>query len=63
LDVLVFRKVAYIIPRGHIVILNVNASAEDETDAVKDSLYEELEYVFDEFQRYRTEILRGDFFG
>jgi hypothetical protein len=53
-------RMSYIILRGHwchIIVLNVNAPAEDETDAVKDSLYEELEYVFDEFQKYRMEIL------
>jgi hypothetical protein len=41
-------RMSYIIPRGHwchIIVLNVNAPTEDETDDVKGSFYEELECV------------------
>jgi hypothetical protein len=30
---------------------------------VKDSFYEELEHVFNEFPKYRMEMLLGDFRG
>jgi exonuclease III len=53
-----------IILRGrwcHIIILNVHAPTEDETDDVKGSLYEELERVFDKFPKYHMKILLGDF--
>jgi hypothetical protein len=33
----------------------------DKTDDVKDSIYEELEYVFDKFFKYRMTLLLGDF--
>jgi hypothetical protein len=38
--------------RGHwcnIIVLNVHAPCEDKNDDVKDSFYEELGYVFDQF--------------
>jgi hypothetical protein len=41
-------RMSYIILRGcwcHIIVLNVHFPTEDKTDAVKDSLYEELERV------------------
>jgi hypothetical protein len=34
---------------------------EDKTDDVKDSFYEELERVFDNFPKYHMKILLGDF--
>jgi hypothetical protein len=53
-----------IILRGrwcHIIVLNVHDSTEYKTDDVKDSFYEELERVFDNFPKYHTKILLGDF--
>jgi hypothetical protein len=55
---------SYIILRGHwcnIIVLNVHASYEDKWDDVKDSFYEELGHVFDQFPRYDMKILLGDF--
>jgi hypothetical protein len=37
---------------GVITILNVHAPTEDKDDDIKDSFYEELEQVFDQFPRY-----------
>jgi hypothetical protein len=57
-------RMSYIILRGcwcHIIVLNVHAPTEDKTDDVKDSLYEELERVFDKFPKYPMKILLGDF--
>jgi hypothetical protein len=34
---------------------------EDKDDVIKDSFYEELEQVFDQFHRYHMKILLGDF--
>jgi exonuclease III len=45
----------------HIIVLNVHAPAEDKTNDVKSSFYEELERVFDEFPKDDTKILLGDF--
>jgi hypothetical protein len=42
-----------------IIVLNVLAPTEDKTD-MKDSLYKELECVFDKFSEYRMKILLGD---
>jgi hypothetical protein len=38
----------------------VCAPTEDK-DVIKDSVYEELEEVFDQFPRYHTKIMLGDF--
>jgi exonuclease III len=57
-------RMSYIILRDrwcHIIVLNVHAPAEDKTDDVKGSLYEELECVFDKFPKYHMKILLGDF--
>jgi exonuclease III len=57
-------RMSYIILRGswcHINVLNANTPAEDKTDDVKGSFYEELERVFDTFPKYHTKILLGDF--
>jgi hypothetical protein len=35
----------------------VHASTEDKDDDIKDSFYEELEQVFDQFPRYHMKIL------
>jgi hypothetical protein len=55
---------SYIILNGRwhgVIILNVHAPTEDKTDDMKDSVYEELERVFDKFPKYHTKILLGDF--
>jgi hypothetical protein len=54
---------SYIILRGHWcdIILNVHAPTEDKIDDMKDSFYEEVERVFDEFPKYHTKILLADF--
>jgi hypothetical protein len=45
-----------------IIVLNVHAPTEDKDDDIKDSSYEELERVFDQFPRYHMKILLGDFY-
>jgi hypothetical protein len=50
--------------RGHwcpIIILNVHASTEDQTESMKDSCFEELEHVFNKFPKGHTKIMVGDF--
>jgi exonuclease III len=44
-----------------ITVLNVHAPTEDKDDDIKDSFYEELEKVFNQFPRYHMKILVGDF--
>jgi hypothetical protein len=39
----------------------VHAPTEDEVGDMKDSFYQELEQVFDQFPRYYMKILLGDF--
>jgi hypothetical protein len=39
----------------------VHASCEDKGDDIKDSLYEELGGVIDQFTKYDMKILLGDF--
>jgi hypothetical protein len=39
----------------------VHAPTEDKDDDMKDSFYEEVEQVFDQFPRYHMKILLGDF--
>jgi hypothetical protein len=39
----------------------VHAPTEDKEVVTKDSFYEELEQVFDQFPRYHMKILMGDF--
>jgi endonuclease/exonuclease/phosphatase family metal-dependent hydrolase len=54
----------YLMLRGrrcHVIVLNVHASKEDQIDEVKDSVYKELEHVFDKFPKSRMKILLGDF--
>jgi hypothetical protein len=51
---------SYIILRGHwcqIIALHVHAPTEYKTDHVINSLYEELEHVFDKFPKYHMNIL------
>jgi hypothetical protein len=44
----------------HIIILNIHAPTEDKTDDLMDSIYEELERVFDKFPEYHMKSLLGD---
>jgi exonuclease III len=44
-----------------IIVLNVHAPTEDKDDDIKDSFYEEIEEVFDQFPRHHMNILMGDF--
>jgi exonuclease III len=45
-----------------IIVLNVHAPTEDkDDDDKKDSFYEALEHIFDQFPRYHMKILMGDF--
>jgi hypothetical protein len=39
----------------------VHAPCEDKGDDIKDSFYEELGHIFDQFHRYDTKTLFGDF--
>jgi hypothetical protein len=53
---------SYIILRGQCdIVLYVHAPTEDKCDDTKDTFYEELEGVFDQFPKYRMKILLGDF--
>jgi hypothetical protein len=45
----------------HIIVLNVHAPTENNIYDMKDSFYEELECVFDEFPKYYINILFGHF--
>ena len=54
-------KVGYFSNRPRIIVLNVHAPSEDKSDDSKDSFYEELEQVFNNFSKYHTKILLGDF--
>jgi hypothetical protein len=60
----VSNRMSYIILRGgwcDIIVLNVHAPTEDKIDDVKDSFYDELEWVFDKYPKYHMKILLGDF--
>jgi hypothetical protein len=53
-------RMSYTILRGrwcHIIVPNVHAPTEDKTDDVKDSFYEELQFVFDKFPKYHINSL------
>jgi hypothetical protein len=57
-------RTSYTILRGRwcsIIVLNAHAPCENKGDDVKDSFYEELGRVFDQFPRYDMKILLGDF--
>jgi hypothetical protein len=43
------------------IVLNVHALTEDKDDDIKDSFYEELEQLFDQFPKYHMNILVVDF--
>jgi hypothetical protein len=54
---------SYIILRSRwckTVVLNADAPCDDNSDDVKDSFYEELGRVFDQFPRYDMKILLSD---
>jgi hypothetical protein len=44
-----------------IIILNVDASTEDEIGDIKDRFYEEVQHVFDKFPKYHMKYPLGDF--
>jgi hypothetical protein len=53
-------RMSYITLKGRwcgIIVLNVHAPTEDKDDDIKDSVYEELEQVFDQFPRHHMKIL------
>jgi hypothetical protein len=57
------NRMPYIILRGcwcNIIVLNVHDTCEDMGDDIKDSFYEELGRVFDQFPRYDMNILLDD---
>jgi hypothetical protein len=57
-------KMSHITLKGRwcdIIVVNVHAPTEDKDDDIKDSFYEELERVFDQFPRYHMKIVLGDF--
>jgi len=56
-------RLSYIVLRGrwhNIIVVNVHASSEEKSDEAKDSFYEELEQVFDQFPKYHMKMLLGD---
>jgi len=60
----VSNRMSYIDLRGrwfNIIILNVRAPSEEKSDDLKDSFYEEVELIFDNFPKYHMNILLGDF--
>jgi len=42
-------------------VVNVHAPSEEKSDEAKDSFYEELEQVFDQFPKYHMKVSLGDF--
>jgi hypothetical protein len=57
-------RMSHIILTGgwcHIIVLNVHAPTQDKIGDVMNSLYEELERVFDNFPTYHMKILLGHF--
>jgi hypothetical protein len=50
---------SYITTKGHWcdIVLNVHAPNENKDDVIKDSFYEELEQVFDQFIKNHMKIL------
>jgi hypothetical protein len=57
-------RMSYIVLRGrwcNIIVLNAHTPTEEKRDDSKDSSYEELEGVFDNFPKYQMKILLGDF--
>ena len=57
-------KISYIVLKGcwcNVIVLNVHAPSEEKSDKSKDSFYDLLEQVFDQFPKYHTKILLRDF--
>jgi hypothetical protein len=57
-------RVSYSVLRGrwdNMIVLNVHTLSEEKSDDSRDSFYEELEQVFDNFPWYHMKILLGDF--
>jgi hypothetical protein len=57
-------RMSYITLKGRwcdIIVLNVHVPTEDKDNDIKDSFFEELEQVSDQFPRYHMKILLGDF--
>jgi hypothetical protein len=55
---------SYILLKGrwcNIIVVNVHAPCDDTSDDIKDSFYEDIGRVFDQFPRYDMKILLGDF--
>ena len=46
---------------GNIFFLNVYTPSEENSDDIKESIYEKLEHVFNNFTKYHKKILFGDF--
>jgi len=46
---------------GNIFFLNVHTPSEENSDDFKESIYEKLEQVFNNFPKYSKKILLGDF--
>jgi hypothetical protein len=58
------NRLSYIILTGrwcNIIVLNVHVPCQYKRDDVKNSFYEELWHVLDQFPRYDMNILLGDF--
>ena len=55
---------SYVVLRGrcrNIIFLNVHAPSEEKSDDPKESFYQEIEQVFDNFPKYNMKIGLGDF--
>jgi hypothetical protein len=47
--------------RCDVIVLKVHTPIEDIVDGVMDSLYKELEHIFNKFPTYNMQMLLGDF--
>jgi len=57
-------RLSYMVLRGrwlNIIVVNVHAPSEEKSYVAKDSFYEELEQVFDQFPKYHMKMSLGDF--
>jgi len=60
----VSNRVPYMVLRNrwcNITVLNAHATTEEKSDDWRDSVYQELEQVFNHFPEYHMTILLGDF--